>query len=155
MSALNPINKSYWLEKLCESNYSKLLCLVPDLANIPESNRVVAYADGKPSLHLRLIRRAPYTLTLELTYCFDQGLEAFEPAVKIRVYLDARAAEVLSDHCRPFVLDALKSNRSGREVLDYKWSLNYFLYKWLDHCLKNHYRFSITRSAHERCLALE
>ncbi len=155
MSALNLVNKSYWLEKICESNYRKLLSLVPDLDDLNESKSAVANAEGKPTLYLRLIQRAPYTLTLELTHRFQQELEAFEPAVQIRVYLDVKAAEVLSDYHRPLVADALKAGSSGQKVLDYKWSLNYFLDKWLDHCLQNRYRFSITRPSQEHCLALD
>lgn len=144
MSVLNPVEKSYWLAKVCEANYAKLVSLIPDLSLIPET--ATACVDGKPSLHLKLIERSPYTLTLELTHCFAWEFEALlEPAVVIRIYLDARAAEVLSDHARPFVLDALKHESSARHVLDYKWSLNYFLSQWLDHCLKSNYHFGLGR----------
>jgi len=143
MSALNPVDKSFWLARLCEANFGKLLALIPDLAYIPET--ATARVDGKPSLHLKLIERSPYTLTLELSHCFMWEFQALlEPAVKIRIYLDARAAEVLSDHARPFVLDALKHDCSARSVLDYKWSLNYFLSRWLDHCLQANYRFGLS-----------
>jgi uncharacterized protein YqiB (DUF1249 family) len=148
MSVLNPVNKSYCLAKLCEANYAKLVALIPGLAYIPET--ATASADGKPSLHLKLIERSPYTLTLELTHCFTWEFGALlEPAVRIRIYLDARAAEVLSDHARPCVLAALKDERSADKVLDYKWSLNYFLSQWLDHCLQSRYHFGLDRPAVE------
>ena len=152
MSVLNPVNKSYWLAKLCEANYVKLVALIPGLDYIPQT--AIASADGKPSLHLKLIERSPYTLTLELTHCFTWEFEALlEPAVKIRIYLDAQAAEVLNDHERPCVLDALKHDPSARNVLDYKWSLNYFLSQWLDHCLQSNYRFALARPDLETCTA--
>lgn len=140
MSRLVPNEKSYWLSKLCETNYAKLRLLIPGLTRLPES--LIAHAEGKPSLHLKCLERSPYTLTLELTHCFSLGLGAqLEPAVIIRVYLDACAVEVLNDHERPTVHAALKRQAPAVRVMDYKWRLNYFLSQWLDHCLRCDYRF--------------
>jgi uncharacterized protein YqiB (DUF1249 family) len=141
MSRFSPRNKSYWLAKLCEANYDRLIRLAPDLEHLQESRR--ASAHGKPALYLRLLDRSPHTLTVELTHAFGWAIEAsIEPAVRIRVYLDARAVEVLSDHCRPEIREALRKPVRPQDVLDYKWSLNYFLSRWLDHCLQNNYRFT-------------
>jgi uncharacterized protein YqiB (DUF1249 family) len=149
MSAFHPAEKSFWLQQVCESNYRKLARLVPDLPRIEAS--AAAEAGNKPTLHLRLLERSRYTLTLELTHAFPPGpaeaLEPLEPAVRIRVCLDAKTAEALCDHCRPGVLDALKAEASARQVLDYKWGLNYFLARWLDHCLSSDYRFGAARSS--------
>jgi len=35
----------------------------------------------------------------------------------------------------------------SREIMNYKWRLNYFLQKWLDHCLKKDYLFSANAQA--------
>lgn len=91
------------------------------------------------TLYLEIIERTPYTLTVELSHCFNKSLA---PAVKIRVYLDAQLAEVLSDHVRAGVTQVFKDPGLSREIMNYKWRLNYFLQKWLDHCLKNDYLFS-------------
>ena len=56
-------------------------------------------------------------------------------------YLDAESAEVLADHNRPHIAHALKRTERVEEIMDYKWSLNYFLEKWLNHCLRLGYRF--------------
>jgi uncharacterized protein YqiB (DUF1249 family) len=151
MCFLDPLEKSYWLAKLCEANFERLVRLIPDLAVMTEAS--VACADGKPCLYLELLEHSPYTVTLTLSHCFGKGFESLlEPAVKIRVYLDARAAEVLSDHARPRVHEALRPGSRPREVLDYKWSLNYFLSQWLDHCLDSHYCFGVTQSERESCV---
>jgi uncharacterized protein YqiB (DUF1249 family) len=140
MSSLHPSNKSYWLSKLCESNYAKMLELIPDLQRIERS--ATALVEGKPALHMRVLERCPYTVTLELTHSFAAGFgDLFEPAVQIRVYLDACVVEVLSDHDRPSVVFALERHPEPRQVLDYKWQLNYFLSRWLDHCAQNAYQF--------------
>ena len=150
MNVMNPVNKSYWLASVCEANYRKLNELIPELALI--SSAAAAQVDGKPALLVRVIERSPYTLTVELTHSFSRGFESLlEPAVRIRVYFDAGAAEVLSDHERPFVLEALRHEPSLRAVMDYKWSLNYFLSQWLDHCLKSSYRFTLSSPDEELC----
>lgn len=139
MSALLPVNKSYWLQRVCETNYAKLQRLLPNLAGFEQ----IALEDdsGQPALHARLLERTPYTLTLELTHYFAAGA-AFnsEPAVQVRIFLDAKLAEVLCADAKPTVHRALQRHPPAKAVLDYKWRLNYFLEKWLDHCLTHNYR---------------
>jgi uncharacterized protein YqiB (DUF1249 family) len=141
MGRIEPLNKSLCLEYLCASNYQKLLRLIPDLTALEQA--AAGYARGKPSLQLTILEKAPYTLTLQLSHCFtlQNPGPLFEPALKIRVYLDAQLAEVLRDHERCDTASAIKNPGKSREIMDYKWTLNYFLQKWLDHCLQMRYRF--------------
>ena len=142
MGNINPVNKSFCLEQVCETNYQKLFRLIPGLMSF--DHYAVGYSGCKPALHLRIIERAPYTITLELSHCFDDDKPNdffLEPAVKIRLYLDARQAEVIRDHARSHVYSIFKDPGQSSEILDYKWSLNFFLQKWLDHCLQTDYRF--------------
>lgn len=86
-------------------------------------------------------------MTLELSHCFDCIPEPFfEPALKLRVYFDARSIEVIRDHERLMVNHAIDRFAPAKEILNYKWNLNYFLDKWLTHCLQNNYHFN-NRSA--------
>ncbi|MCX7101519.1 MAG: DUF1249 domain-containing protein [Methylobacter sp.] len=141
MSFVNPVNKSVCLEHVCESNYQKLFRLIPDLMAFKDA--ATGFAPLHTALHLEIIERTPYTLTLELSHCFKKSSEdSLAPAVKIRVYLDAHLAEVLSDHAREAVTQVFKDASLSRDIMNYKWRLNYFLQKWLDHCLKNDYLFS-------------
>ena len=66
------------------------------------------------------------------------------PAVKIRIYLDANLAEVLKDHARTDVSKIYTDPGQTVEIMNYKWRLNYFLQKWLDHCLQTNYEFRST-----------
>lgn len=141
MSLINPVNKSYCLEQICESNYQKLLKLIPDLLTLKE--KAIGLAPHNTTLHITVISSTPYTMTVELSHCFIKNLDKFiEPAVQIRIYLDAQMAEVLSDHVRASVAQVFKNPGLSREIMNYKWRLNYFLQKWLDHCLKKDYQFS-------------
>lgn len=141
MARVEPLEKSLCLEQLCASNYRKLLRLVPDLHRLEQS--ASGSAQGKPDLQLTILDKAPYTLTLQLSHCFGQQHCAplFEPALKIRVYLDAQLAEVLRDHHRPDAAKAVGNPAHSRAIMDHKWTLNYFLDKWLNHCLQVRYRF--------------
>ena len=143
MSRLSPVNTSLCLEKICESNYQKLFRLIPNLHSL---NKIaVGHTQNKPDLHLEILERNPYTLTIELSHCFKQQLsELFAPAVKIRIYLDAQLAEVIHDGDRPAVDRVYRNPGLALEIQEYKWRLNYFLQKWLDHCLKTEYRFDET-----------
>ncbi len=141
MSLVHPVNTSLCLEKLCESNFQKLFRLIPDLETF--RHKAVGYTQQKPALYLKVLERSTYTMTIELSHCFNRQLEDFmEPAVKIRLYLDAQLAEVLRDHARHDVSKVYRCPSQSVEIRDYKWRLNYFLQKWLDHCLKTEYRFS-------------
>lgn len=145
MHLLDPLNKSYCLYRICESNYFKLLKLVPDLLNI--RGQATASIAGKPPLYIKIIERTPYTLTFELSHFFDYQTGAlFEPAVRIRAYLDAKSVEVLRDRHRPHIEKAFRTPAAHREIMQYKWTLNYFLEKWLSHCLQLGYRFDRKQS---------
>lgn len=141
MSSIQPVNKAMYLEQLCEGNYQKLLRLIPGLMSIDD--HTIGCAEEKPSLHVQIQGKTTYTLTLTLSHSFDgDDRQLLEPAVKIRVYRDAGLVEVLRDHARPPVAQVYRNPGQSREIMDYKWSLNYFLSKWLDHCLQTDYAFS-------------
>ena len=142
MSLVHPVNTSLCLEKLCESNYQKLFCLIPDLCSFQD--HATGKTTDKPSLYLTIIDRSKHTLTVELSHRFEKNLEnLMEPAVKIRIYLDANLAEVLKDHARTDVSKVYKDPGQIIEIMNYKWRLNYFLQKWLDHCLQTEYEFEV------------
>lgn len=146
MRSIKPKNKSFLLQTLCESNYRKLLLLVPNLRELDGCS--TGHAPDKPDLYITPIERGPYTMTLELSHCFNHELEPFfEPALRLRTYFDAKSTEVLRDHERPMINHAFDSSTPAKEIMDYKWELNYFLEKWLNHCLQNGYKFQTTTPA--------
>lgn len=141
MSLVHPVNTSLCLQQLCESNFHKLSSLIPQLSSITYA--VIGRTKVRPDLYLEVLSRSNHTLTIELSHCFaDQADALMEPAVRIRVYLDAKMAEVLSDHARTQVFKVYRCPSQSIEIRDYKWQLNYFLEKWLKHCLQNEYTFS-------------
>ena len=90
----------------------------------------------------RVDERSRYTTTLRLTYVFDDaGAPLADPDLQIRVYHDARLAEVQA--CarwhRHAMLESMRSHLA-RELGD-RWLRNVMLNKWLDYCVERGHRF--------------
>jgi len=118
------------LMELYEQNYVLLRLLIPDLKTANTGARVSRVAECLP-LYMHLSEQSPYTSTLRLTYRFvgssGKTLRATaEPDLMLRVYHDARTAEVVSGH----IHGQRRVERKTRG-LDNSWQLNRFLYKWL------------------------
>ena len=135
------------LMSLYESNYIRLRGLIPHLEAIGTS--ALSTVSGDCPLHVMIEERSRYTTTLTLTYLFDvpdaadgsasPGLR--DPDLQIRVYHDARLAEVQS--CarwhRHEVLESIRSDCA--RALGDRWLRNVMLNKWLDYCVERGHRF--------------
>jgi len=143
MASLQLVNTAWCLDRLYESNYHKLLRLIPHLSIL--ERQATAYADDKPPLRINVLDKAPYTLTVTLSYQFD-GVPSPTPngdrPIAVRVYWDARLAEALPPPSMRI---------PPQQALDDKWQRNYFLDRWLDHCLRANYCFP---TAHHETLAM-
>ena len=144
MSQLHPVNKSFCLHQLFESNYDKLLRLIPQLHSI-NSPRMVAELEHKPTLTLSVREKTRFTLLLQLSYQCQDGTDTLPasvvPAMLIRVYLDSKAAEVIAHASNLLSLPAIDYPKA---VLNAKWPNNYLLDKWLTHCLSQGYLLTET-----------
>lgn len=140
MALLEPVNASWCLEQICDSNYQKLLQLIPELT-LYDQLAIGDTRSAQPPLVLKILERNPYTITIELSHQFRQGDGLLLPALKVRLYLDACLAEVLSDNDRPAVKQLYPDPGNFIGIRQYKWRLNYFLQKWLDFCMQAQYTF--------------
>ena len=120
------------LMALYESNYLRLLRLIPELERIDGCYR--SRVAGDCDLHVAIIERCRYTVTLSLTYHFesDSGLVA-DPDMTVRAYLDGQLAEAMSvgEERRHEQLRQLL--RAHKPELDARWQRNVVLNKWLDY----------------------
>jgi len=122
------------LMALYESNFIKLRMLVGEVGETDDYR--LSTTPGDFDLHLSVESTTRYTQILRMTYLFeDDGAAVADPDLLIRVYLDARMAEVAgwAEHHRHKLLRGL-ADRYGRE-LDRRWSNNMMLSKWLDYLL--------------------
>ena len=133
MSFVNPVNKSYCLEQICESNYEKLLTLFPEIRLLNDTH--IGHSKVISGIHITLLSVSPFTTTIELNHrLLISNSKLLSPSIAVRLYLDIQLAEVLNDNDRENVHKIYKDKRQSTEILQYKWELNYFLHKWLDYC---------------------
>lgn len=135
------------LMSLYESNYIRLRALIPQLDAI--GTNAISTVAGDCPLHVMIEDRSRYTTTLTLTYLFDAPADDSgtavaalrDPDLQIRVYHDARLAEVQS--CarwhRHEVLESIRSECA--RALGDRWLRNVMLNKWLDYCVDRGHRF--------------
>ncbi|WP_459864487.1 DUF1249 domain-containing protein [Endothiovibrio diazotrophicus] len=134
-----------------ETNYRLLARLIPNLRSLGD-HEVSSVAECL-DLHLRMVERHKYTTLISLTYLFDrEGAteRVAEPGVLIRLYHDARVAEVYG--CGACVEEAVEAEgaRHGLpDLAERQWSVNLFLEKWLAYCLERGHRFSTCPPAAE------
>ncbi len=119
---------------LYESNYLRLLQLIPEL------NRLDGYyrssVAGDCDLHVEILERSRYTVTLSLSYFFvEDDVRIADPDMKIRLYLDGKLAEAMrfsGDHRHS---ELRRLCRVHRHELDSRWRRNMVLNKWLDYLM--------------------
>ncbi len=114
------------LMELYEHNYIRLRNMAPDL-NV--ADEMISTVPRHQDLFLSITERCKYTTMLRLTYRFEEaGQPLFEPDLHLKVYHDARVVEVQQFHSRTrgplFIAD----------MIEQKWMMNRFLYKWLGYC---------------------
>lgn len=130
------------LMSLYESNYIRLRWLISDFSSMEDDN--VSSVPEDCDLYLSVKERARYTTTLRLTYFFPVGHNGditADPDLMLRIYHDARMAEVLeccstTRHAvlREFLIE------QGSE-LERRWRRNIFLNKWLEYCAERGHWF--------------
>ena len=126
------------LMDLYENNYLRLRKLIPDLSVLPIDS--ISQLPGCLSLHLTILERSKFTTTFSLTYLFNEAGQALaEPALTIRIYHDANIVEVFAGHLQH---GRLRYDHVSKNVIQVKWKLNRFLFKWLGYCLYLGHSFS-------------
>ena len=122
------------LMSLYESNFLRLQQLIPDIDRLDGyyQSKVVGDCD----LHVEIIDRSRYTLTLRLSYFFYEGLERVsDPNMIIRVYFDGSLAEAMSfsDEARHAEFRHLR--QACQIELSRRWRRNMLLNKWLEYLM--------------------
>ena len=120
------------LMALYESNYLRLLRLLPDLEQLDGCFR--SRVAGDCDLYLEVLERCRYTVTLSLTYHLktDDGL-ILDPDITVRVYLDGRLAEAMMVGNRQRHMVLRKFVDEHKRELDLRWRRNIVLNKWLEY----------------------
>lgn len=147
-----PTQKAFsGLMDLYEQNYIKLRNLMPEQALLGDN--AISVVQGCLDLHYELLESCKYTSIFRLTYHFNEKNRGrAEPNLEIRLYHDARVAEVMSGtlHCDYYQCIDSKYGvgmlSGDQNLLARKWKLNRFLYKWLNFCLAQGHKFQPANS---------
>jgi uncharacterized protein YqiB (DUF1249 family) len=124
------------LHEECELNYQRLHRIIPHSSTL--NARFSLQYDDRPSsgIKIQVIEVTKYTSTLLMIAdgAGPQWLPEIE--IKVRVYRDARMAEVIewcTDRTIPWALTETK----GMQARDEKWQWNIFLSELLSHGLRH------------------
>ena len=122
------------LMSLYESNFLRLQQLIPELERLDGYFR--SRVAGDCDLHVEIIERSRYTVTLSLSYFFYESERRIaDPDMKVRAYLDGQLAEAMSlvgDHRHA---ELRRLSRLHGQGLDAKWRRNIVLNKWLEYLM--------------------
>lgn len=127
---------------IAEQTYVRLLLLAPNLDLL--SGECISERHGRRSLWLRVIEQTPYSTRCSLTEWSGDGQsgDLAELVVELRVYHDARVADLLSYSNRYGSCEVFDQPVLAGASLSRKRELNFFLWKWLGHCLAHGHRIS-------------
>jgi len=122
------------LMALYESNYLRLLRLIPEIERLDGYYR--SGVAGDCDLHLEILDRSRYTITLSLTYFFYDGEQRIaDPDLLIRLYLDSGLVEAMSLTGKHRHAELRRLVREHRRELDARWQRNIVLNKWLEYLI--------------------
>jgi len=128
--ALPRLSRFAWLMGLYAENYHAIHRII-DIESITAGPSVSSVGDGL-DLHINLLARHRFMLELRLSYGFaDPVTGKPDPSAHVRVYTDARQAEVTHCYVGRRWQDVLGLNASNGTVFAHRLRMNTFLSKWL------------------------
>lgn len=121
------------MHKVCEVNYGRLLRLLPDCdtQNLQyqfEVNTSLLYT-------IKIIECSRYTSTLEMSQKSHMGYDFLRPVVQVRLYHDAKMAEVISAQNIGSLQPSYQYPNMKMYQKNEKEMVNIFLAEWLQFCL--------------------
>jgi len=115
--------------------YRQLQLLMPE--HVAYHDSFQSRVSGSPLLKLDILERHTYTQFLRLTYQFNYaGEKEMAPDAHIRLYRDARLAEVTAFNPRQGCRRLAHPNIPHHQLLQRSWHQNLALDKWLNYLLQ-------------------
>ncbi|WJG08936.1 DUF1249 domain-containing protein [Aliiglaciecola sp. LCG003] len=120
---------------VCESNYARLLRLLPDCDTLTLSY-IIGINKGL-DYRVKILDSSRYTSTVELAQLADNTPIYLRPVMQVRLYHDAKVAEVLNAQhvgsLKPsYVYPNVKMHQPNEKEMT-----NRFLSEWLAFCLRH------------------
>lgn len=126
------------LHAQCESNYARLMQLLPDMNTVDRREFDIAASGDEASVRICMdvVERCRYTTMLNVYQ--HKALVNWVPAPKfeVRIYHDAAMAEVVGFRAHRKILAKYDYPNEDMHHQDEKHQLNRFLGEWLGHCMQ-------------------
>lgn len=123
----------------CEANYHKLMRLLPDFDSTDLRQFQISWQQHQAvvdiKIEIEIEERFAYTSTLRIEQCQQQGSWLAMPALRIRLYHDARLAEVVCSKQHRQLQGRYSYPNAQMRQPDEKAQLNRYLSEWLSQCL--------------------
>lgn len=125
---------------LYEANFVLFRSLIPNTVVLP-ADAVSKVLQGE-DLHLNVIERTKYTMSLKLSHRFNHtGVIVPIPGLTLKVYFDAGQVEVISWHGADDFAGIDQHSFRWLPSVRAKWKVNFFLGKWLEYCVLIGHKF--------------
>jgi uncharacterized protein YqiB (DUF1249 family) len=127
------------MHKVCDVNYARLLRLLPDCDT--ENLQYQFEVNDRLSYTIKIIECSRYTSTLEMSQKSQLGrvgqieYEFLRPVVQVRLYHDAKMAEVISAQNIGSLQPSYQYPNTKMYQKNEKEMVNLFLAEWLQFCL--------------------
>ncbi|WP_299073639.1 DUF1249 domain-containing protein [uncultured Paraglaciecola sp.] len=121
------------MHQVCDLNYGRLLRLLPDCDTLDleyqfKFNASLSYV-------IKILECSRYTSTLEMSQKTQLGYEFLRPVVQVRLYHDAKMAEVISAQNIGSLKPSYQYPNTKMYQKNEKEMVNMFLGEWLQFCL--------------------
>ncbi|WP_375751405.1 DUF1249 family protein [Vibrio sp. HN007] len=131
-------DKSYHVDlaalmRVYETNYAKLNALLPAKASVGD---VRSYQVAEIAYQLEVSEITKYTTLIDVSQCDEQLIFPL-PKMTVRLYHDARVAEVCASEQISRVKARYDYPNNRMMQKDEKFQINQFLSDWLTFCLKH------------------
>ena len=122
----------------CEANYARLLKLLPDIPQTTSRQLAVTYPGGQTvNIQLELLEEFRYTSTVQIRHCSSAGQWLHMPCMVVRLYHDARMAEVVNAQHMRQLKGVYNYPNADMHQADEKVQRNLYLGEWLCYCLQH------------------
>ncbi|HHO69923.1 MAG TPA: DUF1249 domain-containing protein [Halothiobacillus sp.] len=130
-----------FLMEVFEHNYILVRRLLGDLRQLSDQQHL--RNDNGPDILVECTERGPYTFTLKFTHqLFAMANIQKLPVIPVRIYMDARLAEVWEHQANTTCL-----KDKAISCLQQRWRRNRFLLRWLTYLLQQGYQLDKINSA--------
>ena len=121
----------------CDMNYHKLLKLFGEMRSKKAKSITLSFADQVVKVRIVVLDRGPYTTTVSIDQVKRKGEWNVIPSSSVRIYHDAKSAEVVSIENQRVFHGAYEYPNKKMRQPDEKEQINKFLGEILSVCIEN------------------